>query len=229
MALRLAEIEPREYQYIFTPTGNEMPEMVEHWKRLGELLGTPLRPITTKSLVHEALRQKCLPNHRMRWCTRILKIEPYQKYLVANSPCVSYVGLRADEIEKRDGVDHSSIDGVENRYPMVEWGWGIGDVLRYLDDKGIEVPERTDCAMCFFQRLSEWWRLWHNHPDLYQEAEELELSIGNTLRSDGRDTWPAALRELRAEFEMGRVPKGANQPSLFGTATRKTMCSFCAR
>lgn len=28
-----------------------------------------------------------------------------------------------------------------------------------------------------------------------------------TFRSRGRDTWPAALPDLRCEFEAGRVPK----------------------
>ena len=36
LALRLAEIEPREYIYVCTPTGNEPPEMFAHWK-FGEL------------------------------------------------------------------------------------------------------------------------------------------------------------------------------------------------
>lgn len=31
LALRLQEVEPREYDYLITPTGNELPEMFEHW------------------------------------------------------------------------------------------------------------------------------------------------------------------------------------------------------
>lgn len=228
MALRLAEVEPQDYTYLCTPTGNEMPEMVEHWKRLGDMLGSRILPVTTGvSLQSEIERQKCLPNHRMRWCTRKLKIEPFQRYLLNASPATCYVGIRADEMD-REGVDHEAIgDGIINRYPLVEWGWGIADVLGYLDERGVEIPERTDCAMCFFQRLGEWWRLWKNYPDLYAEAEELEAMVGHTLRSDSRDTWPAGLAGLRREFENGRVPRGATAP--MPTSTRSRMCSYCSR
>ena len=49
MALRLAEIEPRQYQFVCTPTGDELPEMVDHWLHLGGLLGSPLLPVTERS------------------------------------------------------------------------------------------------------------------------------------------------------------------------------------
>ena len=38
-----------------------------------------------------------LPNWRQRWCTRVLKIEPFAAYLMRHSPARFYVGLRADE------------------------------------------------------------------------------------------------------------------------------------
>src|SRR5262245_37676527 len=42
VALRLAEIEPREYVYLCTPTGDELPAMLAHWAQLEVLLGRPL-------------------------------------------------------------------------------------------------------------------------------------------------------------------------------------------
>ena len=36
LALRLAELEPREYVYVCTPTGDELPEMFAHWRKLGK-------------------------------------------------------------------------------------------------------------------------------------------------------------------------------------------------
>ena len=42
MALRLAEVEPRDYEFICTPTGNELPQMLAHWAKLEVLLGKPL-------------------------------------------------------------------------------------------------------------------------------------------------------------------------------------------
>lgn len=231
MALRLSEVEPNDYVYVCTPTGNELPEMIDHWVRLGEILGTRITPVTTGHSLQSLIRkQNALPNYRMRWCTRMLKIAPFQAYLLANSPAVSYVGIRADEAVGREGVDHGQIEGVTNRFPMVEWGWSEIDVWSYLKDRDVDIPQRTDCAMCFYQRLGEWWRLWKHYPDQYREAEKYEKLTGHTLRSKDRDTWPASLNDMRVEFESGRVPGGADQMTLdLGVSTRNRMCSVCAR
>ena len=225
MALRLAEIEPREYRYICTPTGDELPEMFDHWNHLGELLGTRITPVMAGTLYSIIDDQGAIPNWRMRFCTRILKIAPYSEYLAGLSSqfdrVVSYVGLRADESE-REGGDYSSIPDVEMRFPMREWGWGIADVFAYLDSRCVEVPDRTDCALCFYQRLDEWWKLWKNHPEKYARGEAIEERMGHTFRSDGRDTHPAQLKLLRERFERGFVPPKA-QPTLF----EMTKCRVC--
>lgn len=223
LALALKEIEPqREYQYICTPTQNELPEMKAHWNNLGELLGQPIIKIPKRSLMGLIYQQNALPNWRMRWCTRMLKIEPFEEYILDHLPCTVYVGIRADEVD-RDGVAYEENEGVTRRYPLVEWGWGEGDVLNYLDSQGVTIPERTDCAICFFQTLHEWRQLWLKHPDLYAQGEAAEEHVGHTLRSDQRDTWPAALKGLREEFEKGRVPPVRKMKD------RKVMCSVCAR
>lgn len=207
LALRLAEVEPRDYTYICTPTGNELPEMFVHWRYLGELLGKPITPIMHKTGLFGVVRQeKMLPNFRARFCTRILKIEPYRRWLANNTPCVSYVGLRADE-EGRAGGAYGDISGVEMRFPLREWGWTKEKVLAYLALRGVAIPRRTDCAICYHQRIDEWWSLWRNHPEDWAEGEKLEAEIGGTMRSPGRDTWPVGMRELRAAFESGRIPK----------------------
>lgn len=210
MALRLAEIAPRDYTYICTPTSNEPPAMFAHWRNLGVLLGKPLVPVMGGSLAGLIMKQNALPNWRQRWCTRMLKIEPYAAWLMQQASMydrvVSYVGLRADE-PTREGGDYSDVPGVEMAFPMREWGWGIADVLGYLKDKDVTIPKRTDCALCFYQRLHEWYELWLEHPDAYAEGEAFEAMTGYTFRSPGRDTWPAGLKELRAEFEAGRIPK----------------------
>ena len=41
MALRLRELNPEtNYRYVCTPTGNELPQMVLHWAKLQEMLGS---------------------------------------------------------------------------------------------------------------------------------------------------------------------------------------------
>ena len=223
MALALQEKEPEnDYEYVCTPTGNELRPMIEHWKRLEVLLGKPIRNLAVKGLKDLIQIQHALPNWRMRWCTRMIKIKPFEEFVRQAAPCVVYVGIRADESGDREGVDYDRIDGVTRRFPMDEWGWTIQDVLNFLDCHSIVIPERTYCAWCFFQTLYEWYLLWRDYPEDWVEGEWCEEFVGHTFRSAGRDTWPASMRNLRGRFEAGDVPKDRR-------TKRDAMCSVCAR
>lgn len=211
MALAMAYFEPGDQTYVITPTGNEMPAMIAHWLKLGRMLGSPLVPVSRQSLQGLIRQQRMLPNHRARWCTRILKLEQYYGWLAKQTPCISYVGLRADE-ESRTGMIFPDADGIVMDFPMQRWGWALHDVTAFLQWIGLNIPDRTDCAMCFWQKLGEWFLLWRDHLDLWMEAESLELWVQEergsavTLRSPSRDTWPADLKGLRLRFEAGDIP-----------------------
>jgi hypothetical protein len=224
MAMRLQETDPRDGRvYVCTPTGDELPEMECHWSALEERLRAPLWRVTNGTL-HSIIReQRCLPNWRMRFCTRILKIEPAQALLDAlGDEAELVVGLRADEPQREGG----RWPGHRHSYPLREWGWGINEVRGYLSDRGVSIPRRTDCARCFFQRLSEWWLLWKQYPHIYESAVQDEVEIGHTYRSENKDAWPGALAELRREFERGRTPRGAAQSNLFEPTWQQ--CRVCA-
>jgi hypothetical protein len=222
MALRLVEVEPNnDYEFVCTPTGDEPPEMFEHWLKLGKLLGKPILPIMGGTLKGLIELQNAIPNWRQRWCTRMLKIEPFAAYLAKQGQCTSYVGLRADE-EEREGGDYLSIPGVVQRFPLREWGWGLVEVVGYLAERGVTIPKRTDCLKCFFQRLIEWYEFWRDHKESWAEGEALEAKVGHTFRSASRDTWPASMKGLRERFEAGHVPKDTRKDLL-----KDMQCRVC--
>ena len=122
LALRLMEVEPREYELICNATGNELPEMVEHWAKLERMLGLPIKRVGhTTDLYGLIDEMQMLPNFRARWCTRILKIEPTIKYFESlPEGSVLYVGLRADE-EARRGI-YGEDKGMEARFTTTSVG-----------------------------------------------------------------------------------------------------------
>lgn len=217
LALRLMEVEPRKYEFICNETGDELPEMHDHWKRLEDMLQSPIiRVRHTRSLDEEIRHQNMLPSVFARWCTRILKIEPTIAYMDSlPDGSVLYVGLRADE-ELRKGIYG---EDMLCRFPMREWGWDEAAVWGYLAKRGVAIPERTDCAKCPYQRLGEWRDLYQKYPDLFIQAVNLEEEIGATFRSPGRDTWPADLKSLAKEFDAGRKLRAYN---------RNTTCRVCS-
>jgi len=231
LALRLRDVMPAvKFEFLCTPVGNEPPELFQHLDKLEAELGPimRLRPLgegdQLKALIE---REKMIPNFRARFCTRILKIVPTIEYLKAVAPCVQYVGLRADE-ETRQGI-YGTMDGVSQSYPFREWGWGLSEVVEYLEHRGVSVPQRTDCAWCFHQKLVEWWNLWRKYPEAYAGAESFESEFGHTFRSPERDTWPTGLKGLRERFEAGHKPRGAEN-TLQGTlwnCDKDATCRVC--
>jgi 3'-phosphoadenosine 5'-phosphosulfate sulfotransferase (PAPS reductase)/FAD synthetase len=228
MALRLAEAEPEDYEYCITPTGRELPLMIDHWAKLECLLGKPLVRIPGPTLLERIIAYKTLPNFRMRYCTREVKIEPFLAYVRDAAPAITYVGIRADETDRTGSIGLA--EGITQDLPLVRWGWGINRVREYLRERSVTVPERTDCDMCYHQRIGEWWRLWRDHRGRWMEIEALEIWTGHTLRSEQRDSWPASLKGMREQFEAGYTPKGAAQTEMpLDVAERPTMCAWCAR
>ena len=202
MALRLKELYPNRYfEYVLTPTGDELPDMKVHWKMLRNRLGN-LTKLNTKTLFQVIKEQKMIPNFRARFCSRILKVDPFINFMksINVDESIMYVGLRADE-EGRLGIIDTEVN---SEYPMREWGWGINDVWKYLDSKNIVIPERTDCGCCFWQRLPEWKNLLYKHPERFESYVQLEKKMGHTFRTPGKDTWPTSLEDLRKEILSGR-------------------------
>lgn len=225
MALRLAEQGERA-TLLFNVVGGEFDDLMTHVNRVRTLTGWPLVPTTAGFGLHDRIRHyEALPNQWQRWCTRELKIEPTIAYLKANPGSVLAVGLRADE-PQREGIYG---DYADYRYPLREWGWGLKEVEGYLNDRGVCIPRRTNCPLCYGQRLSEWWLLWKEHPEKWAEGERLEAETAHTFRSPGRDTWPAGMAQLRERFEAGETPKGIKSLPLFDSyeVVDGSVCRVC--
>lgn len=209
LAVWLTENEPRQYEFICNRTGNELPPMIEHWSNLEVRLGQPIIPVThTTDLLQLCEDMEMLPNFRARWCTRILKIEPTIAYMEKLPPgSVLYVGLRVDEEERRGlyGED------IAIRFPLREAGFNEADVWRYLDERSIVIPDRTDCGLCYHQRISEWKSLYDNYPEHFAAGIAIEKKIGHTFRSPGRDTWPVDLESMGKAFASGREVRASKR------------------
>jgi hypothetical protein len=146
------------------------------------------------------------------------------------APAVFYVGLRADE-EEREGGDYLQVPNVHMRFPLREAGFGLSEVWQFLRDRNQNIPVRTDCKFCFFQRLIEWFELWQNDPDAYAEAENLEAITGHTWRSPSRDSWPTSLEGLRIRFEAGQRPNETRKGFVAGLRIDgdRDQCRVCRK
>lgn len=214
MALRMAELGVG-FSLLHTATGNELPGVREHIERVARGVKAPLIDIGAPTLGELIDEQQCIPNFQRRFCTRMIKIEPVSEWL-SKQPLrhVLCVGLRADEEGRAGGTYDCDV-----MYPLRDWGWNEADVISYIEAQGFVPPARTDCAVCFYQTLHEWFILWRDYPEQYAQGEAWEKQIGHTFRSPARDTRPAALVDLRQCFEQGYRPKRRR---------RKITCRVCS-
>lgn len=167
-----------EMEYVFCDTQKELPETYEYLDRLENYLGKPIARLNaTRGFDHWLeLYGGYLPSSRMRWCTKLLKLKPFEAF-VGDDPVKSYVAIRADE--DREGYV-STKPNITPVFPFKEDGITYADVMRILEDSGLGLPKyyewrtRSGCYFCFFQRKAEWVGLMERHPELYEEAKKYE-------------------------------------------------------
>lgn len=181
-------------EYIFHDTEKELPETYEYLARLEATLGKPItRTSPTDSFDHWlSVFGGMLPSNHRRWCTRMLKLRPFENY-VGDDNVLNYVGLRADE--PRVGYI-STKPNIKPVYPFRDDGLVLADIHRILEDSGLGMPtytqwgrSRSGCFFCFYQQKIEWVRLKEHHPDLYERAKEYELM---SLQQGVDFTWSAS-------------------------------------
>ena len=87
--------------YFFTDTGKELPEVYEFLVKLEGFLGKAITRLNPDRDFDFWLRQfnNFLPSHQARWCTRNLKLQPFEEWvrpmLDAGDTVYSYVAIRA--------------------------------------------------------------------------------------------------------------------------------------
>lgn len=75
-----------------------------------------------------------LPSSNARWCTKKLKLEPFENY-VGTDPVISYVGIRGDE--EREGYI-STKKNIQSIFPFRRNIWSQDVVLKLLSNKNLE-------------------------------------------------------------------------------------------
>jgi 3'-phosphoadenosine 5'-phosphosulfate sulfotransferase (PAPS reductase)/FAD synthetase len=241
LAVYMRKREPHlDMEYVFCDTRKELKETYEYLAKLEAFLGKPIVRLNDDRGFDHWLQiyNGYLPSSRMRWCTRQLKLKPFEKY-VGDDEVISYVGIRADE--DREGYV-STKPNIRARFPFREDGIDHAGVLRLLEEAGLGLPEyykwrtRSGCYFCFFQRKSEWAGLLEHHPDLFEEAKRYEKIDPETGE---RYTWsqgesleelamPERLTQIRrkdAATTMARTTLAA----IFSDASEDDpACAICA-
>lgn len=175
-----------DIDYFFTDTGKELPEVYEFLGRLEGFLGKPVLRLNPDRDFDFWLKQynNFLPSPQTRWCTRQLKLRPFEHWLKPmleeGKKIYSYVAIRGDE-EYREGYS-SKHDNLRIVLPFKDDGIDKPGVHEILETSGLGLPKyydwrsRSGCTFCFYQQKIEWVRLKEQHPEAFEEAKAYEKS-----------------------------------------------------
>lgn len=130
-----------EIDYYTCDTGKELDETYQLIERLEVFLEkkiTKLRAVENspeKPFDHFVkIKGWFLPSSLARWCTRSLKLEPFERY-IGIDPTVSYVGIRGDE--DREGYI-STKTNIQSIFPFRKNIWSEEIIKKVLANSNIE-------------------------------------------------------------------------------------------
>lgn len=209
-----------DIDYYFTDTGKELPEVYEYLGRLEGFLGKPILRLNPDRDFDFWLKQynSFLPSPQTRWCTRQLKLRPFEQWLRPmlreGSKIFSYVAIRSDE-EYRQGYNSKDAQLVV-RLPLKEAGIDKAGVIEILESAGLGLPKyyawrtRSGCTFCFFQQKIEWVRLMEEHPEAFEEAKAYEKTA---LDNGSPFTWSQneSLEELSRPERVAQIKQDHQQ------------------
>ena len=197
LAVYIRENSPElDVDYFFTDTGKELPEVYEFLVKLEGFLGKTITRLNPDRDFDFWLKQynNFLPSPQTRWCTRQLKLRPFEQWirqsLDSGDTVFSYVAIRSDETY-REGYA-SKHQNLIVQLPLKDAGIDKAGVLEILDSAGLGLPEyyewrsRSGCTFCFFQQKIEWVRLLERHPQYFEEAKSYEK---NAIDHGSPFTW----------------------------------------
>lgn len=181
---------------LFADTGGEKPHTYEHILEFSEWLVSHGMPnITTVrgkqnqqlidgSLEGELLRRKSIPAiaYGFKTCSQKWKREPCKKYIKENGfeGSILLYGFDADEPQRAKPYPN-------NRYPLIEWGWGREECIAAIDRAGVTQPGKSACFFCPSSKKHEIYELRRQYPDLARRAVAMERNAElTTIKGLGR-------------------------------------------
>jgi hypothetical protein len=217
LAVLMRQVRPDlNLEYFFTDTGKELPEVYEFLGRLEGFLGVPIYRLNPDRDFDFWLREysNFLPSPQTRWCTRQLKLRPFEQWVKADLDAgiiiYSYVAIRSDE-PHRQGLTATNTN-LKVVLPFREYGIDRAGVIELLEAAGIGLPayyrwrSRSGCTFCFFQQKIEWVNLMREHPDAFEEAKSYEK---NALNHGSPFTWSdrESLEELARPERVAQIER----------------------
>ena len=137
----------------------------------------------------------------MQYCTRELKVVPFEKWAKQFDEITLYIGYTYSELKRSDVQDE------RQKFPLIDFKMRENDIAPFLQERNIWNPlykhfTRTGCYLCPKQKKEAFFKLWKHYPKewakmLWYEDESKRIGAYNkTFNID------KTLIELQKEFKI---------------------------
>jgi 3'-phosphoadenosine 5'-phosphosulfate sulfotransferase (PAPS reductase)/FAD synthetase len=120
-----------------------------------------------------------LPSSNSRWCTKKLKLEPFEQY-VGNDPVISYVGIRGDE--DREGYI-SRKSNIQSIFPFRKNIWSEDVIMKALSNSNREALLDLYQSLYLHQKSQRFEDLLSQPLDLsFTQTQKLNLLLDLSIK-----------------------------------------------
>jgi hypothetical protein len=132
-----------------------------------------------------------------RFCTVEYKTAPINRYCEHHHIERQLIGIAADEAHRQKG----------RPCPLIDRGITRQGCIDIIQAENLDVPQKSGCFICSFQRDSQWRTLWQRYPELFERAAKLEegasARTGRYITLDPSGKVTLRDRQYRYEHQLG--------------------------
>lgn len=158
---------------------------VPFWVESVEGRGAPGRRQCTREYKIDAIKQR----------TRELLGLRYRQHASGRYRVEEWVGISVDEAQR---AKPSRYDWIDTRWPLLDLRLRRRDCLRWLEGRGLPIPEKSACVFCPYRSPVEWARWRDDHPEQFEEACRWDEAIREKGSLRGMNGQQFILRSLHS-------------------------------
>lgn len=221
MLLRMVELKMPIDEIRYFDCGSwEFPEMADHINKVQTIIPISITRMKYKYELDYLFSEKLIqtgnakgkkgygfPTIVYRWCTgkkRDILARGMERYKTTQ-----YIGFTIDELQRmRRSTIRSDRKGIENRFPLIEWGWSEKDCLEYCYSKGFDWNglynyfDRVSCWCCPFQGLRQLRNLRKYFPELWVRLLDMQKKSWNAFKMNGTTVFDLDQRFAQEDKQM---------------------------
>jgi len=165
-----------------------------------------------------------IPLRMYRSCTDKYKKRVIRKYLLEHYPnenIIQLIGFCKGEEERAKNNECGAIS------PLIDLGINREKCVEIIKEAGLPIPIKSGCYFCPHQRMQSWIRLYLNHPDLYEKANQLEKRSQKYPLIFLSYEYPLEVLRRTIEANKGLKEGQQKQCSLYSSMPKTKGCPMC--